>query len=212
MERTLEKLDDFEDDLENAYEWPDDHKGDRRKSCSSRKKVFKLKKACEKLRDAYENEFEGDSSADDDDGWRMGHVIHQVGIPNMEEKEVQKEVGQKSLEEPLDTPNLPLEYTHGVQEEDPLLKLMLFAYGKCCYPICGEKHVIHNHDVVHVTQSPLELVNSKMNALEELFEIRFLELKFVEEEFLKTISIQEESPPKRSLQVKKVLQRGLKEH
>ena len=42
MESALAKLDDLEDDLENAYEWLDDHKGDRHKSCSSRKKIGNL--------------------------------------------------------------------------------------------------------------------------------------------------------------------------
>ena len=68
MERALEKLDDFKDDLESAYKWLDDHEGKRRKSCSSRKKVWMLLKACERLRDAYEDEFKGESS-DDDGGW-----------------------------------------------------------------------------------------------------------------------------------------------
>ncbi|MCO5600290.1 hypothetical protein L7F22_054400 [Adiantum nelumboides] len=35
----------------------------------------------------------------------------------MEEKEVQKDIGQESLKEPLATPNLPLEYAHAVTEE-----------------------------------------------------------------------------------------------
>ncbi|KAI5054162.1 hypothetical protein GOP47_0030945 [Adiantum capillus-veneris] len=130
----------------------------------------------------------------------------------MEEKDMQKEVGQKSLEEPLDTLNLPLEYTHGVEQEDPLLKTMLFAYGKYGYPICGEKHVIRNHDVLHVIQSPLEEVDSEMNAEEELLKIKFPKIRFpeisvAEDEFLENISVQEESPPKIPLQVK-MLQKG----
>ena len=59
MKNALGRLADFEDDLENAYEWLDNHKGDRQKSCSSRKSIGKLQKACEKLRDASEDEFNG---------------------------------------------------------------------------------------------------------------------------------------------------------
>ncbi|MCO5562965.1 hypothetical protein L7F22_016601 [Adiantum nelumboides] len=124
MENALDKLDDLEYELEKAYEWLDDHKGDKRKSCSSRKKVCMLQKACERLRDAYEDEFEEESSDEDDDGWVcMESLVHQVGIPKMEEKETKKEAGQKSLEEPLDNLILPLECAHGVEEEYPLLKI-----------------------------------------------------------------------------------------
>ncbi|MCO5554867.1 hypothetical protein L7F22_008404 [Adiantum nelumboides] len=124
MENALDKLDDLEYELEKAYEWLDDHKGDKRKSCSSRKKVCMLQKACERLRDAYEDEFEEESSDEDDDGWVcMESLVHQVGIPKMEEEETKKEAGQKSLEEPLDNLILPLECAHGVEEEYPLLKI-----------------------------------------------------------------------------------------
>ncbi|MCO5559699.1 hypothetical protein L7F22_013300 [Adiantum nelumboides] len=124
MENALDKLDDLEYELEKAYEWLDDHKGDKRKSCSSRKKVCMLQKACERLRDAYEDEFEEESSDEDDDGWVcMESLVHQVGIPKMKEKETKKEAGQKSLEEPLDNLILPLECAHGVKEEYPLLKI-----------------------------------------------------------------------------------------
>ncbi|MCO5579333.1 hypothetical protein L7F22_033188 [Adiantum nelumboides] len=124
MENALDKLDDLEYELEKAYEWLDDHKGDKRKSCSSRKKVCMLQKACERLRDAYEDEFEEESSDEDDDGWVcMESLVHQVGIPKMEEKETKKEAGQKSLEEPLDNLILPLECAHGMEEEYPLLKI-----------------------------------------------------------------------------------------
>ncbi|MCO5570992.1 hypothetical protein L7F22_024723 [Adiantum nelumboides] len=124
MENALDKLDDLKYELEKAYEWLDDHKGDKRKSCSSRKKVCMLQKACERLRDAYEDEFEEESSDEDDDGWVcMESLVHQVGIPKMEEKETKKEAGQKSLEEPLDNLILPLECAHGVEEEYPLLKI-----------------------------------------------------------------------------------------
>ncbi|MCO5571363.1 hypothetical protein L7F22_025101 [Adiantum nelumboides] len=124
MENALDKLDDLEYELEKAYEWLDDHKGDKRKSCSSRKKICMLQKACERLRDAYEDEFEEESSDEDDDGWVcMESLVHQVGIPKMEEKEKKKEAGQKSLEEPLDNLILPLECAHGVEEKYPVLKI-----------------------------------------------------------------------------------------
>ena len=67
MESALDKLDDLAYELEKAYEWLDDHKGDRRNSCSSRKKIGNLQKACERLRDAYEDEFEEESSSNEDD-------------------------------------------------------------------------------------------------------------------------------------------------
>ncbi|MCO5552875.1 hypothetical protein L7F22_006394 [Adiantum nelumboides] len=125
MENALDKLDDLEYELEKAYEWLDDRKRDKRKSCSSRKKVCMLQKACERLRDAYEDEFEEESSDEDDDGWVcMESLVHQVGIPKMEEKETKKEAGQKSLEGPLDNLILPLECAHGVEEEYPLLKII----------------------------------------------------------------------------------------
>ncbi|MCO5567102.1 hypothetical protein L7F22_020787 [Adiantum nelumboides] len=124
MENALDKLDDLEYELEKAYECLDDHKGDKRKSCSSRKKVCMLQKACERSRDAYEDEFEEESSDEDDDGWVcMDSLVHQVGIPKMEEKETKKETGQKSLEEPLDNLILSLECAYGVEEEYPLLKI-----------------------------------------------------------------------------------------
>ena len=123
INNALGRLADFEDDLENAYEWLENHKGDKQKSCSNRKSIGKLQKACEKLRDAFEDEFNGESSEDDDIWVGMEFDNHQMGIPRMEEKEVQKEVGQKSLEKPLDTPTLPLKCAHGVEEEYPLLKM-----------------------------------------------------------------------------------------
>ena len=78
MQRALEKLDDFEEDLDNAYAYLDDHTGHRRKSCSSRKKVCILQEACERFRDAYKDAFKESSSDDDDDeGWLyMEPIIH----------------------------------------------------------------------------------------------------------------------------------------
>ncbi|MCO5576831.1 hypothetical protein L7F22_030651 [Adiantum nelumboides] len=151
-----DKLEDFEDDSERAYEWLTNHKGKRRTSCSSRKEVRKLQKACDRLRDAYVAEFE-DESSDDDDGWvGLETNIHHVGIPKMEEKEVQKEVGQESLKLPLDTPTLPLECAHRVKTEYPLLKLIsvLSLINKIYYS--EEKQIIYIEDVVHKNQRPFE--------------------------------------------------------
>ncbi|MCO5599747.1 hypothetical protein L7F22_053854 [Adiantum nelumboides] len=116
-----DKLEDFEDDLETAYEWLTNHNRKRRTSCCSRKEVRKLQEACDRLRDAYVAEFE-DESSDDDDGWVGLEIgIHHVGISKME---VQKEVGQESLKLPLDRPTLPLECARRVEMENSLLKLM----------------------------------------------------------------------------------------
>ncbi|MCO5561430.1 hypothetical protein L7F22_015051 [Adiantum nelumboides] len=94
IDGTQVNLEDFEDDLERAYEWLTNHKGKRRTSCFSRKEVRKLQEACDRLRDAYAAEFE-DELSDDDDGWvGLEMEIHHVGIPKVDEKEVQKEEKQ----------------------------------------------------------------------------------------------------------------------
>ncbi|MCO5572685.1 hypothetical protein L7F22_026443 [Adiantum nelumboides] len=158
-----DKLEDFEDDLERAYEWLTNHKGKRRTSCSSRKEVKNLQKACDRLRDAYAAEFE-DELSDDDDGW-VGLVtdIHYAGIPKVEEKEVQKEVGQESLKIPLDTPTLPLECAHRVETEYPLLKLMLVLSLVNEIYYSKEKQIIHIEDVVHGNQRPFEEADNVRN-------------------------------------------------
>ncbi|MCO5578878.1 hypothetical protein L7F22_032725 [Adiantum nelumboides] len=117
MKNALQRLFDFEDDLENAYEWLDTHKGDKKKSCSIKKSIGQLQKACEKLREISEDWFEGVSSDDDAIWIGMEFESHQVGVTKMEEKEVQKELGQESLKEPLATPDLPLEYAHAMTVE-----------------------------------------------------------------------------------------------
>ena len=69
---------------------------------------------------------------------------------------MQKEVGQKILEEPLDTPILPLECAHGVEEEHPLLKFMpiMSLVDESWYePNVEEKYIIHTNDDVHVEVS-----------------------------------------------------------
>ena len=170
------------------------------------------------MRDAYEDEFKWDSSDDDDDLWiGMEFENHLMGIPRIEEKEMKKELGQESLKEPLDTPNLPLECAHEVEEENPLLNIRLhmsFASEKCCYPVCEEKHVIHNNDVVYVEEA-----DSEMNEEEDVIELflgsmddvcrdldkdsnqeEFSEIRFIEEYFLKNISVQEDFPLERSIQ------------
>ncbi|MCO5579696.1 hypothetical protein L7F22_033554 [Adiantum nelumboides] len=105
--------------------------------------------ACERLRDAYAAEFE-DELSDDDDGWvGLETEFHHVGIPKVEEKEVQKEAGQESLKLPLDTSTLPLERAHRVETEYPLLKLMsvLSLVNEIYYS--EEKQIIHIEDVFH---------------------------------------------------------------
>ncbi|MCO5603693.1 hypothetical protein L7F22_057844 [Adiantum nelumboides] len=172
MEGDFQKLCDFEDDLENAFEWLEDHKGERRKSCSSRKKVCFLQKACERLRDAYEDDFKMESS-DDDECVYMLPLSHEMGIPKMEEKEVQKEIGKKSLEEPLDTPIIIVECTHEVEVEHPLIKfmrVMSFAYGKGNL-VCEEKHIIHNNVVCHDIQSQFEVGDVEMNEEEDVIKL-----------------------------------------
>ena len=57
MERAREKLEEFEDLLEEVYEWHDDRKGKRHKSCSSKMMVSMLDKACDRLREKFEDEF-----------------------------------------------------------------------------------------------------------------------------------------------------------
>ncbi|MCO5612984.1 hypothetical protein L7F22_067257 [Adiantum nelumboides] len=96
----LENLENQDDDEQEEDEdkedhactsgYPEDHKGERRKSCSSMKKIRILQKACERLGDAYEDEFKMESSDDDDDDERvyMLPLSHEMGIPKMEEKEV----------------------------------------------------------------------------------------------------------------------------
>ncbi|MCO5569939.1 hypothetical protein L7F22_023653 [Adiantum nelumboides] len=158
-----DKLEDFEDYLERAYEWLTNYNGKRRTSCSSRKEVRKLQEACDRLRDACVAEFE-DESSDDDDGWvGLETNSHHVGIPKMEEKEMQKEVGQESLKLPLDTPTLQLECAHGVEMENPLLKLMsvLSLINEIYYS--EEKQIIHIEDVVHKNQRPFEDADNVKN-------------------------------------------------
>ena len=145
----------------------------------------------------------GESSEDDDIWIGMEFDNHQMGIPRMEEKEVQKEVGQRSLEKPLDTPTLPLECAHGVEEEHPLLKIMPVTslVDENCYPIdVEEKHVIHNNDVVYVDET-----DSEMNEEEEVIELflgsienvcKIKDKKSNQEEFPIVRSTQEDVQPK----------------
>ena len=69
MERAFEKLDAFERDLESAYDYHENREGRRSRSCSSKKRVARLQKACEALREKYEDEFESDSRESDNDDW-----------------------------------------------------------------------------------------------------------------------------------------------
>ncbi|MCO5612309.1 hypothetical protein L7F22_066574, partial [Adiantum nelumboides] len=85
MKNALQRLADFEDDLENAYERFDTHKGDMRKSCSIRKSNGQLQKACEKLRETSKDQFKGESNDDDDIWIGMEFESHQMGVTNVEE-------------------------------------------------------------------------------------------------------------------------------
>ncbi|MCO5596666.1 hypothetical protein L7F22_050734 [Adiantum nelumboides] len=172
-----DKLEDSEDDLERAYEWLTNHNGKRRTSCSSRKEVRKLQEACDRLRDAYVAEFE-DESSDDDDRWvGLEMDIHPVGIPKMEEKEVQKEVGPESLKFPLHTPTLPLECAHRVEMKNPLLKLMsvLSLVNEIYYS--EEKQIIHIEDVVHKNQRAFEEADNEMRTNRKEIEDSLSKLK-----------------------------------
>ncbi|MCO5609542.1 hypothetical protein L7F22_063771 [Adiantum nelumboides] len=89
--------------------------------------------------------------------------IHHVGMRKMEEKEVQKEVGQESLKLPLDTPSLPLDCAHRVKMKNPLLKLMsVLSLVKEIYYL-EEKQIIHIEDVVHRNQRPFEVADNVRN-------------------------------------------------
>ncbi|MCO5547654.1 hypothetical protein L7F22_001105 [Adiantum nelumboides] len=144
--------------------------------------------ACERLRDAYEDEFKMESSDDDDNDEcvYMLPLSHEMGIPKMEEKEVQKEVGKRSLEEPLDTPILPLECAHEVEVEveveveHPLIKFMRVM--SCTYEksdlLCEKKHVIYNNVVCHDIQSRFEASDVEMNEEEDVIQLFLDEAKF----------------------------------
>ena len=67
MEHVMEKLDAFERELEDACEYLDDHKGRRRRSCSTKKGMRMLQKACAHLREKCEEKFESEESSDDED-------------------------------------------------------------------------------------------------------------------------------------------------
>ncbi|MCO5584643.1 hypothetical protein L7F22_038574 [Adiantum nelumboides] len=115
------------------------------------------------MKDAYAAEFE-DELSDDDDRWvGLETDIHHAGIPKVEEKEVQKEVGQESLKLPLDIPTLSLECAHRVETECPLLKLMsvLSLVNEIYYS--KEKQIIHIEDVVHQNQRPFEEADNVRN-------------------------------------------------
>lgn len=122
MERSLEKLDKFEEILEKAYAWVEDHEGKKLKSCSSLKKVSKLQKAGTKLRETYESESE-DSDSSDEEGICMESFCHQMGMPKMEVMGVREEAGQKSLEKLFPTPKLTLECAYKMVEDNPIINM-----------------------------------------------------------------------------------------
>ena len=69
MERAREKLDAFNDVLDDAYAYCEKqkHMGKKRRSCSNMKRLGRLQSACEALREKYEDELESESSESDDD-------------------------------------------------------------------------------------------------------------------------------------------------
>ena len=100
MERVKEKLDSFEERLDDACEYHEMHKGRKKKTCSSKKRIARLQEACDALREKYEDEFESNSSEDEDDEWGypMGTLMSQG-------KGVQVEgVSQRSHQKSTDTP------------------------------------------------------------------------------------------------------------
>ena len=112
MKRYKKKLEEFGEVPEDAFEYHEGHKGNRCKSCSSKKRVRMLEKACEKLREKYEDEFE--SSDDDDD-----YFSYQMGMPMIGVKGVQMGVSQESQQNPIDTPSPTLELAHGEVKNYP---------------------------------------------------------------------------------------------
>ncbi|MCO5606473.1 hypothetical protein L7F22_060661 [Adiantum nelumboides] len=115
-----------------------------------------------------------------------------MGIPKMEEKEVQKEVGKKSLEEPLDTPIPPLECAHEVEVEYTLIKfmgVMSFAYRKSDL-VCEEKHVIHNNVVCHDIQNQFEAGDVEMNEEEDMIRLFLDEVCGIQDEHLNQANLQ----------------------
>ena len=103
-------LEDFEDELESAYEYHNEHKGRRCRSCSSKKRVKIIEKSCEKMRDRYEDKFDSDD--------KDYCFIYLTAIPMIGVKEVHEGVSQESHQEALDTPSPTLELAHGVVEND----------------------------------------------------------------------------------------------
>lgn len=155
-ERVFERLHIFEDTLESAYAYLDDHEGRKVKSCSSLRKIGKLRKACTKLREMYESESEDRDLSDEELGY-IAVICHmQMGIPKEKEMGVQKEVGQKS-QEPLDTPNLTLECAHKVIEDNLIIKMRALALCFDVYisqkmhkeEIMKDLHVIHEEILEH---------------------------------------------------------------
>ncbi|MCO5581297.1 hypothetical protein L7F22_035176 [Adiantum nelumboides] len=119
-----EKLDDLECLLEDALEYTYEYKGRRMKSCSTKKGIRCLQKACLHLRDKFEEEFGFDESNDDEDEeWS-----YPMGVSTSQGKGVQVgRVSQRSHQEPTDTPkptsNIPpngkiLHHTHPNNQHD----------------------------------------------------------------------------------------------
>ena len=96
----MEKLDAFERELEDACEYLDDHKGRRHRSCSTKKGMRMLQKACAHLREKCEEKFESEESSDDEDE-EWCYPVRGVLVQG---KGVQVGASQRSHQKLIETP------------------------------------------------------------------------------------------------------------
>ena len=99
MERAREKLDAFEEMLDDAYAYHEKPQRKKKRTCSSKKRIARLQSACEVLHEKYEDEFESESSDDEEEEW-----IYPLGVPLIEVKGVNMGVSQRSHQNPIETP------------------------------------------------------------------------------------------------------------
>ena len=103
-----EKLDDLECLLDDALEYLSEHKGRKLKSCSTKKGMRCLQKACTYLEEKYEDRFDLDeSSSDDEEEWS-----YPMGVPVIEKKGVKEGVSQGSHQNPIQAPKPTLGFNH----------------------------------------------------------------------------------------------------
>ncbi|MCO5551246.1 hypothetical protein L7F22_004745 [Adiantum nelumboides] len=98
MHVAKEKLDDLKCLLEDALEYLSEHKSRKVKSCSTRKGIRCLQKACEYLEEKYEKSSDWDESSDDEE-WS-----YPMGVSVIEKKGVKEDVSQRSHKNPIQTP------------------------------------------------------------------------------------------------------------